>query len=557
MFYTKYRPQKFSDISRPNEAADALSKQIQTDKTVHAYLFIGPRGTGKTSTARIFAKALNCHAVTKDGDPCDICNSCLSIKNGTFIDLIEIDAASNRGIDDIRDLKEKIKLAPAIGDKKIYIIDEVHMLTSEAFNALLKTLEEPPRNALFILCTTEAHKVPDTIKSRCQIFKFRRATVKQLVTKLANIAAEEDLKIEQNDLEKIARASLGGFRDAETMLQQVAEGDISVDTLLNVGSREKYLEFMDCINANEVSAAIKIVNKAFDEGLDLYIWTGELLNHLRDLLLLKSGLSSADLDLTANLEDDFNAQSRHIALPKLVTCLDKFSEAQTKIKNSFIPQLPLELAIINICSDLSSIAAVTAPIDAGPLPSVPNLPKNQNSTKTQGLPKTQSSSTAKSETKAQSSSASKIETKPQKEVTLTKSVKEPEGDIVTISADEITSLAVIEEKWSDVITRIDSINKSILGLLKTGKPTKVDGQYLVIEVSYSFHKERLESPKNRKVVEDVLRDIFNASIKVKCIVTEEKPKRKNTTESGVLTDMNVVPVSKEKVLDMLDGGLPL
>ncbi|HSX39613.1 MAG TPA: DNA polymerase III subunit gamma/tau, partial [Candidatus Saccharimonadales bacterium] len=171
MFYTKYRPQIFTEISQPNAAADALMNEVATNKLSHAYLFIGPRGTGKTTTARILAKAANCTDLQKNGDPCNKCPNCKAIQNGNFMDLIEIDAASNRGIDDIRDLKDKIKLAPSTGSKKVYIIDEVHMLTTEAFNALLKTLEEPPKNVVFVLCTTEAHKVPDTIKSRCQVFK--------------------------------------------------------------------------------------------------------------------------------------------------------------------------------------------------------------------------------------------------------------------------------------------------------------------------------------------------------------------------------------------------
>ena len=184
MFYRKYRPQKFSEISKPNDAAAALSNQITSNKTGHAYLFIGPRGTGKTTTARIFTKALNCKHLSKEGDPCDKCDSCKAITEGRFLDLIEIDAASNRGIDDIRELKDKINLTPVSAKYKVYVVDEVHMLTMEAFNALLKTLEEPPRHAVFILCTTESHKVPDTIKSRCQVFKFKRASIKQLVERL-------------------------------------------------------------------------------------------------------------------------------------------------------------------------------------------------------------------------------------------------------------------------------------------------------------------------------------------------------------------------------------
>ena len=191
MFYLKYRPQKFSDLIAPNPVADGLVNQVKGNNVSHAYLFVGPRGTGKTTTARILAKAVNCEDIQPNGDPCDKCSNCKAITKGNFPDLIEIDAASNRGIDDIRLLRDKIGLAPSQGRTKVYIIDEVHMLTAEAFNALLKTLEEPPEHAIFILCTTEASKVIDTIKSRCQIFSFRRASVEQIVSKLEFILKNE------------------------------------------------------------------------------------------------------------------------------------------------------------------------------------------------------------------------------------------------------------------------------------------------------------------------------------------------------------------------------
>ena len=237
MYYTKYRPQKFSDISRTNDVADVIANQIKSGKTAHAYLMVGPRGTGKTTLARVLAKSLNCTDLKKNGDPCDKCSNCVSIRNGSFIDLIEIDAASNRGIDDIRDLKDKIRLAPTMGSNKVYIIDEVHMLTTEAFNALLKTLEEPPKKTTFILCTTEEHKVPATIKSRCQIFKLKRPTIKQIVSVLKDISKEENIDITDEDLSKIAEASMGDYRGACVLLEQVHDGDINVNALLNLSSK--------------------------------------------------------------------------------------------------------------------------------------------------------------------------------------------------------------------------------------------------------------------------------------------------------------------------------
>ena len=280
MFYTKYRPQKFSEISKPNEAADALVSQLLKSKTAHAYLFVGSRGTGKTTTARILAKALNCHKLAKNGDPCDKCESCEAIRKGTFLDLIEIDAASNRGIDDIRELKNKIRLAPSVGDNKIYIIDEVHMLTNEAFNALLKTLEEPPAKTTFILCTTEFNKVPETIRSRCQVYKFKRATLDQIITKLKSISQSEKIKISEEELRKLAKASQGGFRDAETLLEQVSEGDMGVDTVLNISSKDKYLDMVDFLLAGDTSSALSMVDSVFSEGVDIYYWMGELIRNM-------------------------------------------------------------------------------------------------------------------------------------------------------------------------------------------------------------------------------------------------------------------------------------
>src|SRR3989344_3258806 len=291
MFYTKYRPQKFSEISQPNDVATALANQVRSKKVSHAYLFIGPRGVGKTTTARLLAKALNCENLSKTGDPCDKCDACEAIKLGNFLDLIEIDAASNRGIDDIRDLKDKIRLAPSLGKQKVYIIDEVHMLTAEAFNALLKTLEEPPAHATFILCTTEAHKAPETIKSRCQVFKFKRASVSQIVAKLEDIVLQEKIKgkVERETLEKIAKASLGGFRDAETLLQQIVEGEVDVDSFVGLSSKQNFVDFVDSLIKKDTNSALRMVNKLFEEGIDLFTWSLELAKYLRDLLFISAG----------------------------------------------------------------------------------------------------------------------------------------------------------------------------------------------------------------------------------------------------------------------------
>jgi DNA polymerase III subunit gamma/tau len=526
MFYRKYRPQKFSEISKPNEVASALMKQLQQEKVGHAYLFSGPRGTGKTTTARIFAKALNCKKLDETGDPCNKCDVCKSVQSGNFIDLIEIDAASNRGIDDIRELKDKIKLSPSASLKKIYIIDEVHMLTTEAFNALLKTLEEPPSHAVFLLCTTELHKVPDTIKSRCQVFKFKRATISQLVERLSDISKSEKYKIDKEDLRKIAEASLGGFRDAETLLQQVIEGDMNIEELLNIGSVQNYSEFVDLLGNDQADEAIRLVNKVHEDGVDLYIWTGELIKFLRDLLLISSGADEGLVDVTEDLHEKMKLQAEEMGSAKIVTILEAFVKAHNLIKNSFITQLPIELAIVEVCEDVQRSGGL----------------KNQRSVAPDD------GNAGRDDKGALKNKTNTDKKEPEEQHGGKESVNE-EIDI------EVIDISIVEDKWEEILEKVIAHNNSIQALLKTATPVSSESGSLIIEVSYAFHKERLESPKNRKIVEGVFSEVLGSKPRLKFAVSKNPPVKEN------LTDYNVVipsrNTSEDNPLDIFDGGLPL
>jgi len=516
MFYTKYRPQIFSQISKPNDVAEALANQIKSGKTGHAYLFVGPRGTGKTTAARILAKALNCENISKSGDPCDECKVCSSIKLGSFMDLIEIDAASNRGIDDIRELKDKIKLAPSSGGKKIYIVDEVHMLTTEAFNALLKTLEEPPAHAVFVLCTTEDHKIPETIKSRCQIFKFKRATTNQIVEKLKHICKKENVKMKDEDLLKIANASAGGFRDAENLLQQIIEGELDVDSFVGVSSKQNYIDFVKSINSSDTPSAIRQINKLYDDGVDLHSWSQELLKYLRDLLFISADAHEGLIDETDEIFDEMQNQANNLNVKKIALMLNEFVEATNNIKDSSIAQLPLEVAVVKIIS--------TNP-DTDPKVQSTTEPANNNPT--QG-----GDDDMKKTGQKQSKTSSFLN----------------------------TSIDDIANAWEDVLSGVLGHNHGVKALLKATRPASINGNLLVLEVYYKFHKERLESPRNKSIVELVLSDIFGESIGVSCVLSDKKPERvKHKPEE--LTDYNVsVPTDVsvgESVLDVFDGSLPL
>ena len=332
--YLKYRPQNFSSVVGQEHAVKTIQNAIKNGNPAHAYLFAGSRGTGKTSLARIVAKALNCTKSGESKEPCNQCEICEAINNNKLVDLIEIDAASNRGIDEIRELREKIVFAPSQAFCKVYIIDEVHMLTKEAFNALLKTLEEPPAHAYFILATTEAHKIPETIISRCQHFQFKRIGVSEISNRLKFIAEQEGVKTDNGSLNLIAKMANGGLRDAISMFQQmINNNEVSLEKVsenLGLSSEMTVETFFEHLLKKEALAAIEVVHKMNEEGKNLHQFATELISFLREQMLI--GL---------NDKKDLN---------EIIQLIEIFQKAKEQISQAIIPQLPLEIAIIRACN---------------------------------------------------------------------------------------------------------------------------------------------------------------------------------------------------------------
>ncbi|MEE8598329.1 MAG: DNA polymerase III subunit gamma/tau, partial [Dehalococcoidales bacterium] len=304
VFYRKWRPQTLAEVVGQEQVTQTLHNALSSSRVSHAYLFCGPRGTGKTSTGRILAKAVNCLTDGK-GEPCNTCPMCQAITEGRALDVIEIDAASNTGVDDIRSLREKVNYAPNQARYKVYIIDEVHMLSTSASNALLKTLEEPPPHIIFVLATTEAHKILPTILSRCQRFDFHRLSLADIVSKLTRICSAEGIHIEPEALRLVAKAATGSLRDAENLLEQLtahygSEVELNqVQTLLGITGDRRVRELVKHIVNNDVSAGITTINSVNNDGLDLKQFNRELVEYLRGLLLVKTGSDEA-VDLTAD-----------------------------------------------------------------------------------------------------------------------------------------------------------------------------------------------------------------------------------------------------------------
>ncbi len=365
VLYRKYRPQTFAEIAGQDHVTVTIGNEIKTGNVAHAYLFSGPRGCGKTTTARVIAKAVNC-LNRKEGsaEPCNQCANCVEIQSGRAIDLIEIDAASHRGIDDIRELREGIKFAPSKLKYKVFIIDECHQLSKDAANALLKTLEEPPAHAIFILATTELHKILPTILSRCQRFDFRKLTLPELVARLQILADKENIKIEKTALELVALASGGSVRDSESLLGQVLVSSASQKTinaqdirqLLGATPAKAAADLIEFVAQKNPAGAIAFLNQINQKGYDLADYGKNILNYLRHALILSiigaAGAKNDNFMIVGFTDDEFEIlRQQTIAMgePKIKQTIENFLAAADRAKYSPLPQLPLEIALADSC----------------------------------------------------------------------------------------------------------------------------------------------------------------------------------------------------------------
>ncbi|NMC51305.1 DNA polymerase III subunit gamma/tau [Candidatus Kuenenbacteria bacterium] len=490
--YRKYRPKTFKEMVGQNHIKMTLMSEIASGNFTHAYLFCGPRGLGKTTVARLLAKAVNCEA-RKEGEtePCNKCQSCLEINEGRAMDLMEIDAASHTGVDNVREnIIDNVRFSPHRSKFKVFIIDEVHMLSISAFNALLKTLEEPPAHAIFILCTTETHKVPETIISRCQRFDFKKVAPAEAIKRLKMIADSEKVKIEEEVFEVIAIRSEGCMRDAENFLGQVlslGEKKITFEQatlVLPSADISLVMAFLKIIFSQQTGEALDFINKMVDDGVDLEVFNKELVIFLRKMILVKEGAVKSDwIGMLGKVGSDMTNIVERATVAQLVENLKIFLSVGRDLKDSEIQQLPLELAVVTICDKGRETGRIGG-IDGGTMLKMPTIIRREK------------------------------EQEAKKEPGQEKSEEEPL--VVFKKSDNQGVFQEIEKKWTQIIKAGHQKSRDLMFINESMVwPLLIENDTLEIGFKYDLHKSRFEMNSNKDIFVEAIKEIVGQELKVR------------------------------------------
>jgi DNA polymerase-3 subunit gamma/tau len=528
-FYRKWRPKKWEEVIGQDHVVVILRNAITGGRVAHAYLFSGPRGTGKTTVARLLAKAVNCLAEKPDERPCNECQHCQAVNQNRFLDLIEIDAASNTSVDDVRDLRDKINFSPSQGKYKVYIIDEVHMLSTAAFNALLKTLEEPPPHAIFILATTEIHKIPATVLSRCQRHEFRRVPLNEIVSNLKQIVKAEKLKADDEALTLIARQATGAVRDAQSLLDQVASTGEKitlplVQAVLGTATNQTILDLVDSIRDRQPLPALEGIHRALDAGSDPRALARQLVDYLRAVMLMQMG-NAEQVEVTDEINKHMTEHAQAFTIPEVLHMIRAFNASAVDARGGWQPSLSLELAVAELLEapeTVESLASSEAE-SFSPMPTE-NTVKESRGGRSVGSSKgstvareTESKLGAEKGASPKASNPSEEEPKARAESSkAAASDKQEEGAKI--------SLAEIHKGWKQIRSVIKPSHPSLDGLLNSCKPLEIKGDTLVLAFASDVVLSKMDKPEQIELTRNAMAQVLGVDLQIRCVVANIKRK---------------------------------
>jgi DNA polymerase-3 subunit gamma/tau len=490
--YRKWRPLSWDEVIGQDHVIQTLRNAVKTEHVTHAYLFAGPRGTGKTTTARLLAKAVNCLNPDPSTRPCNECDNCQAINAGRFLDLIEIDGASNTSVDDVRDLRDKINFSPNLGRFKVYVIDEVHMLSTAAFNALLKTLEEPPPHAIFVLATTEVHKIPATVLSRCQRHEFRRIPVTDIVANLEQLSEKENLQTTPDALTLIARQSTGSLRDAISLLDQLASTGEPItleltQSILGTTTSQAVIEVIDALLVRDPADGLDHIHQALDGGSDARQFARQIVEYLRSLLLNQLGEVQPS-NVPPETETQMEEHAKRFNTPDLLHTIKQFNQAATNTRATWQPALPLEVAFIESCLHQldTSPSSTQTQASTADHPQIPPPNKTHPAKPTPKSDRIAETKTAPSSSKADSSSQ------------------------------------ILTKNWSQILKLVHKERPNLSGLLNSCQTRHMDGNLLILGFSSDLLKNQMSQRENTTIIQNIISQVLGTEVSIRCVTSTAK-----------------------------------